>query len=700
MRSLDIDNRYTYLCNYNIILNNEIKDTFLKYSKGREVRVRKVDLEKDAIEKNVQNIPMLTMEISQKCSLRCSYCPYNGGFLFERSRSDIDMSLEIALKGIDYIYSIINNRYKKEFTISFYGGEPLLNFELIKQVVSYSKTKFINWDLKYSITTNGTIMNKEIIDFLISNNFSVLISLDGPPQNHNAKRVYPDGSGSFKTVWANILKINETDPTYFKRKISFSVVQSKDLSIIDTFDFFLKNKLINENSIRFNFVNERKNNYYERYTYDPITLKNDLIAISKRIKKTLKRDKRLKTSIEKELCDTDIKRLFAKEYSLLMGACKFSSRLYLDANGKFHICEKMNNRFSIGDVWNGFSYTRMQKILEKYLAITRNYCAKCEIKILCSPCYVNFAEDGNFKIDKEFCKSNKKLILNKLKEHVLINEIISNNIKKSSSSSLTKIKKFHQFVMIDRGPVNVAIINLLKGNVFQVENKIFDKFNNGNYEDIKEFIDAASKEELIIEIDKQTWIPTVINDKDYINLLEKMDRSMDIQLEVEEGVNLDAVIEKFSGLKVFRVNYFEAKKNDLIIPGVQINYLEKNFEKCIVQSRIEGCFKKISEAQYMQNRLYNSCWGKKIAVTSDGNIRPCIYSNILLGNLGDNISDILEKAKKYWYITKDKVDKCKDCELKYVCFDCREIASRAKNELYAMNPYCMYDPYKGTWKQV
>jgi radical SAM protein with 4Fe4S-binding SPASM domain len=97
---------------------------------------------------------------------------------------------------------------------------------------------------------------------------------------------------------------------------------------------------------------------------------------------------------------------------------------------------------------------------------------------------------------------------------------------------------------------------------------------------------------------------------------------------------------------------------------------------------------------------HNSCWAKKIAVTKDGKIRPCIYSNIVIGNMYDDedIQSVVKKALKYWDINKDKVEKCKNCELRYACFDCREIAQRKSNgNLYAKNPYCNYDPFKGKW---
>ena len=52
---------------------------------------------------------------------------------------------------------------------------------------------------------------------------------------------------------------------------------------------------------------------------------------------------------------------------------------------------------------------------------------------------------------------------------------------------------------------------------------------------------------------------------------------------------------------------------------------------------------------------------------------------------------------EYWMLTKEKVTKCKDCELRYICFDCRETARKYKNYLYATNPNCSYNPYSGKW---
>lgn len=67
-------------------------------------------------------------------------------------------------------------------------------------------------------------------------------------------------------------------------------------------------------------------------------------------------------------------------------------------------------------------------------------------------------------------------------------------------------------------------------------------------------------------------------------------------------------------------------------------------------------------------------------------------------SLLDDVSELINKAKFYWGITKDKVKKCCNCELRFACFDCREIAYRKNKNIYDENPNCLYNPQKGIWE--
>ncbi|MFO7866267.1 MAG: SPASM domain-containing protein [Candidatus Aminicenantes bacterium] len=102
---------------------------------------------------------------------------------------------------------------------------------------------------------------------------------------------------------------------------------------------------------------------------------------------------------------------------------------------------------------------------------------------------------------------------------------------------------------------------------------------------------------------------------------------------------------------------------------------------------------------YMYNSQNNPCWGGKVAITKKEEIKPCIYSRIILGKLKrDSIEDVFPKILEYWSITKKKIEKCRDCEFRFLCSDCREIAFRENKNLYDSNPLCNYDPYSGNWQ--
>ena len=112
----------------------------------------------------------------------------------------------------------------------------------------------------------------------------------------------------------------------------------------------------------------------------------------------------------------------------------------------------------------------------------------------------------------------------------------------------------------------------------------------------------------------------------------------------------------------------------------------------------------VSQKNYDRNREMNSCWFGKVAVTNSGDVLPCVFSrDQKAGNVKrQSLTDIVksEKMMSFWTLTKDKVEKCKDCEYRYVCEDCRPLAYGFESSLYAKSPRCTYDPYTGEWMEA
>ena len=98
------------------------------------------------------------------------------------------MKWDVAKKAIDFLKRAFPKMQKNRH-IGFYGGEPLLNFELIERAVEYAK-KLFGEDMSFAITTNATLVNDKIAEYFAKNNFNIIISLDGPQEMHDAKSAY------------------------------------------------------------------------------------------------------------------------------------------------------------------------------------------------------------------------------------------------------------------------------------------------------------------------------------------------------------------------------------------------------------------------------------------------------------------------------------------------------------------------------
>lgn len=178
----------------------------------------------EVVERLKEGIKSLTLEVTEACNLRCRYCIFSGGYANWRSHGHRRMSEATALAAIDLYLK--NSRNSDTVMIGFYGGEPLLNFGLIRRCCDYVKSRERedgrHRDIHFSLTTNGTLLTDDKLEYLIRNNFSVSFSLDGPQEIHDRYRVFADGQGTFEFVFPIIQRIYREYPRYFNEKILFN----------------------------------------------------------------------------------------------------------------------------------------------------------------------------------------------------------------------------------------------------------------------------------------------------------------------------------------------------------------------------------------------------------------------------------------------------------------------------------------------
>jgi len=166
----------------------------------------------------------LSLQVTQSCNLRCQYCVYSGtGQYAQRSHTNTTMPLEIARKGIDFLNA--HSRDHHTVFLGFYGGEPLLRFPFISQCVTYAKAGLRGRDIRFTLTTNGTLLNDRIGEYMVENQFSLVVSLDGPRELHDARRRYKASArGTFDTVMKNLDRLAERFPRYVEKQVSISMV--------------------------------------------------------------------------------------------------------------------------------------------------------------------------------------------------------------------------------------------------------------------------------------------------------------------------------------------------------------------------------------------------------------------------------------------------------------------------------------------
>lgn len=122
----------------------------------------------------------ITLEVNQICNLRCTYC-YLG------KKTNQKMSERIAYNGLEIAFLNVEKHKDRRLWVDFVGGEALLSFSLLKQLVEYIERRALQRNIlvTYSITTNGTILNDEILTWLIKYKIHLKISIDGDEETHN-----------------------------------------------------------------------------------------------------------------------------------------------------------------------------------------------------------------------------------------------------------------------------------------------------------------------------------------------------------------------------------------------------------------------------------------------------------------------------------------------------------------------------------
>lgn len=152
-------------------------------------------------------VKALCLHIAHDCNLKCRYCFAEEGEYHGRRAL---MPYEVGKAALDFL--IANSGNRRNLEVDFFGGEPLMNFEVVKQLVAYGREqeKIHNKNFRFTLTTNGVLLNDEVMEFVNREMANVVLSIDGRKEVNDRMRPFPEGAGSYDLIVPKFQKLADS----------------------------------------------------------------------------------------------------------------------------------------------------------------------------------------------------------------------------------------------------------------------------------------------------------------------------------------------------------------------------------------------------------------------------------------------------------------------------------------------------------
>lgn len=375
----------------------------------------------------------MILQVTQQCNLRCEYCAFSGIYKENRVHSGNRMSFETAKRAIDFYLE--HSVDTPSAFIGFYGGEPLLEFDLIKKCVNYVKKTIEGKKIYFNLTTNGTLLEDERVRFLAENDISIAISLDGSKKDHDICRRFPDGTGSFDIIIKNLQNMTKDYPEYTKKSVRFFTTVNPYMDLGCVMEYFKVNDIIDERAIRYNtmvFKDLKKElnfqkSYFQIQKFEYIKAFFSLVGkldkkhVNPLVYTFIEKAKVLKQALHKRI---DLTPVIHPGGPCMPGII----RLFVRYDGALFPCERVNENqsfYQIGSIEDGFYLEKMRDILN-IGKITETECKTCWNLQRCSLCSNEIEFHGKEKPGREekvkLCAEKKRATEIELYEQSVLKE--------------------------------------------------------------------------------------------------------------------------------------------------------------------------------------------------------------------------------------------------------------------------------------
>ena len=347
-------------------------------------------------------VKALCLHVAHDCNLRCKYCFADTG---EFHGGRCLMSAETGKKAIDFV--IKNSAERKNIEIDYFGGEPLMNFNVVKEITEYAKTEGAKHgkNFRFTVTTNGILLNDEIKEYINENMSNVVLSIDGTKETNDRMRCRVDGSGSYDAIvpkFQDLAESRNQDRYYVRGTFTaYNVDFAKD--VIHLADLGFKQTSVEP------VVAPEAEDYALKEEHIPAVFKE----YEKLAEEYVKRYKEGKGfNFFHFMIDLDQGPCVIKRLS---GCGAGHEYLAVAPNGDIYPCHQFvgNNDFLMGNVHEGQTDEKIKSYFEKSNIYTKEKCKNCFAKFYCSGgCSAN-AWNFNGDINKPYelaCEFEKKRV--------------------------------------------------------------------------------------------------------------------------------------------------------------------------------------------------------------------------------------------------------------------------------------------------
>lgn len=357
------------------------------------------------IKSSLANTRHVTFEVVDFCNLECAYCTYGKFYDNYDRREKKKLSSGAAKIFLDYLLKLLNSplnhSHDKPLYIGFYGGEPLLNFPFIREIVAYvGELKPEHNRFYFSLTSNGLLLER-YMDFLAEHDFLLLISLDGNEHN-NAYRVFPDGSPAYEQILKNVEALRTKYPDYFKSRVNFNAVFHNRNSVADIYHYFKSrfDKVPNISELNPSGVRkDMRQAFLKTYANvnaslhqleDYSVVEKDMFIRLPNIQGVSRFLDQCSGFVFNDYNDLLSPDPAAREPRLPTGTClPFSRKVFITVNGKILPCEQIGHQYGLGSVAETgveLDFHQIAETYNRYFEKLKDQCRRCANAEGCLQC--------------------------------------------------------------------------------------------------------------------------------------------------------------------------------------------------------------------------------------------------------------------------------------------------------------------------